>query len=145
MFNSTGHLIYDPYARISQDPWWLILKTDKGLMEYYQHWIKRHYDVTFENTVWGSHISVVRGQKPPNEKAWGKYKNEKISFTYSNRIYRAHWFYCVDVYSDRLEEIREELGLPKQPKHGFHLTIGRINKIQLEKANTERKKYLRIP
>ena len=142
MFTGEGRLIYDPYARIKSAPWWMILKTDEGIIEYYQHWLKKHYDVGFERTVWGSHISVVRGQEPPNKAAWAKYKNEKIQFTYSNRVYRAHWFFCIDAYSPRLEEIRVELGLKPQPKHGLHLTVGRMQKEYMEKANERRKKYL---
>lgn len=142
MFNGTGRLIYDPYARIKKDPWWMIVKTDEGIVQYYQNWIKQHYDVGFEKTVWGSHISAVRGQEPPNKKDWGKYKNEEIPFTYTNKIYRAHWFYCVDAYSERLEQIREELGLPKLPKFGFHLTVGRLNKQYLKEANDKRSKLM---
>lgn len=140
MFESTGTLIYDPKARIKQEPWWLILKTDKGILDYYQSQIKQHFDVGFEKTVWGSHISVVRGDNPPKKEAWGKYKNEKIKFTYTNQVYRAHWFFCIDAYSERLEEIRMELGLPKLPKFGFHLTIGRLNKQYLKEANERRNK-----
>lgn len=109
-------------------------------MEYYQHWIKKNYDVAFEKTVWGSHISVVRGDEPLKKEAWNKYKNEKVPFTYSNKIYRVHWFFCVDVYSERLEEIRTELGLSRIPKHGFHLTIGRMNKQYLKDANERRRR-----
>ena len=142
MFTASGKLIYDPKARIKPAPWWLILKTDKGLMEYYQHWIKQHYDVGFEKTVWGSHISVIRGDEPLNKEAWGKYNNEVIPFTYTNRIYRVHWFFCVDAYSPRLEEIRAELGLPKLPKYGFHITIGRLNKAYLKAADERRKQLI---
>jgi hypothetical protein len=50
-----------------------------------------------------------------------------------------HWFFCIDVVSKDLEDIREELGLPRLPKSGFHLTIGRINKqyLQRKKAHWE--------
>jgi hypothetical protein len=129
MFQGHGKLIYDPRARIRFEPWWCILKTDEELVRYYQYWIKQHYDVKFEKTVWGSHISVNRAVKPPNPAFWKKYKNEIIPFTYTNRVYRVHWFLCVDAYSTRLEDIREELGLPRLPPYGFHLTIGRLNKV----------------
>ena len=108
MFSGEGKLIYDPYARIKQDQWWAILKTDESIVDYYQHLIRQHYDVKFEKTVWGSHISVVRGQKPRDCLLWNKYKGEKIPFTYSNMVYRKHWFFCVDAQSERLEEIRRE-------------------------------------
>lgn len=139
MFESTGTLVYDPYARIKAAPWWLILKTDKGIIDYYQYQIKQLYDVQFEKTIWGSHISVVRGQCPPNIRVWNKYKNEKIPFTYTNNIYRSSWFFCVDAYSTRLEEIRAELGLSNTPKFGFHITIGRLQKAYLKEVEDKRK------
>ena len=107
----------------------MILKTGEGILQYYQHWLKKVYDMHFIRTVWGSHISVNRGVEPPNPKKWGKYEGEWINFTYTNRIYRAtDIFLCVDAYSPRLEEIRVELGLQPQPNYGFHLTIGRLDK-----------------
>lgn len=132
MFNGQGKLIYDPYARIKFEPWWLILKTDEELIRYYQSYIKKIYDVKFEKTTWGSHISVNRGVEPPNKKDWNKYKGEIIPFTYSHKVERVHWFFYVDAYSKRLEDIRKELGLSKLPPCGFHITIGRVNKIYNE-------------
>lgn len=141
MLESTGKLIYDPRARIKNAPWWCILKTDEEIVRYYKEWLKKFYDVEFEKTVWGSHVSVVRGTEPSNKSVWKKYQGYKINFTYTNNIYRAHWFYCVDVQSAELEAIRQELGLTPVPKHGFHLTIGRINKLQLQRAAEARKVY----
>jgi len=138
MFEATGKLIYDPHARIKQDPWWLILKADEGIIDYYKHWINKEIaldfgginrvPIRFEKTVWGSHISVNRGTKPPKKNLWRKHQGENIKFTYSNRIYRVHWFFCVDAYSKRLEDIREEMGLSRIPPYGYHITIGRISK-----------------
>ena len=139
MFESTGKLIYDPHARIKQAPNWLILRTDEEILRYYQHWIKkelaldlggiRRAPIKFETTVWGSHISVHRGTTIPNQHLWKKHQGENIKFTYSNRVYHINnWFFCVDAYSERLEEIRTELGLSKTPPYGFHVTIGRVNK-----------------
>ena len=128
-----GKLIYDPHKTgiriIKPAAWWMILKTDEGIVEYYKHWIKKYHNVKFEQTIWGSHISVNRGFPPPNKALWGKYAGEEIEYTYSNRIYLANEiFFCVDAYSTRLEEIREELGLTRLPNYGFHITIGRLNK-----------------
>lgn len=137
MFCSSGKLIYDPHARIKQAPYWLILKTDEEIIRYYKAMLKQLYDLSFEKTVWGSHISVIRGTPPINKKQWRKYQNEVISFEYTNKVYRAHSFFCVDAYSARLEEIRTELGLAPTPKAGFHITIGRIN-LQYFKTKQEK-------
>ncbi|WP_394999921.1 hypothetical protein [Acinetobacter sp.] len=132
MFTSVGKLIYDPHKTgiriIKSADWWMILKTDEGIVEYYKYWIRKYHNVKFEQTIWGSHISVNRGFPPPNKTLWGKHTGEEIEFTYSNRIYLANdIFFCVDAYSARLEEIREELGLTRLPNYGFHVTIGRLD------------------
>jgi len=142
MFKSTGRLAYDPAARIKSEPWWLILRTDPEIVNYYQHWLKQNYDLQFEKTVWGSHISVNRGVAPKYKDLWKKYQGEKIEFTYSNSIYRKHWFFCVDAQSERLMEIREELGLSKLPPAGFHITIGRINKPYLQRKKEQWEHFL---
>lgn len=143
MFESVGTLDYDPYARIKPAPWWCILRCDPGIINYYQYWIKKQYDVKFEKTVWSSHISVNRGTVPPNKQHWKKYNGLVVPFTYTNRIYRVNnWFFCVDAYSTKLEEIREELGLSRLPPFGFHITIARINKIYAE-ASVDRFKTLK--
>ena len=134
--------MYDPHKSgrriIKSSDWWIILRTDEGLIEYYKYLIGRKWDVKFEQTIWGSHISVNRGVAPPNKELWGKYKGEKVEFQYTNNIYRANdLFFCIDAYSKRLEEIRVELGLTPQPKYGFHLTIGRINKLYAEERQQD--------
>jgi len=135
MFTSVGQLWYDPHKNVKRvvksAKWWMILKTDEDIVEYYKYWLKKLCShMRFESTIWGSHISVNRGFTPPNKEAWGKYEGEQIEFSYTNRIYRANEiFFCVDAYSTRLEEIRSELGMSSQPNYGFHLTIGRINKL----------------
>lgn len=138
MFKSTGRLIYDPYARIKQEKWWAILKTDEEIIRYYQKQLKELFDLRFEKTVWGSHISVIRGEEPKNKDKWAKHTKSQIPFNYSNRIYRKHYFFCVDVTSVELEDIRVELGLPKLPKTGFHLTIGRIDKKYMQEVDNYR-------
>lgn len=137
MFSAKGTLVYDPESRIVFEPWWLLLKTDKSILDYYQHWIKSIYDVDFiRQTVWGPHVSVNRGDIPPDIMKWRKYDGEVVDYKYSNRIYRKHWFFCVEVYSTRLEDIREEMGLSRLPPKGFHMTIGRIDKTYLERKRT---------
>ena len=74
MFESSGILEYDPWTRLKFEPYWCILRTDPGIIEYYQHMIKQRYDVEFERTIWGSHISVTRGTKPPKVENWKKRK-----------------------------------------------------------------------
>lgn len=128
MFKSTGRLIYDPYSKLKAVDNWLIVKTNYEISRYYQYWLKKNYDLSFDKTEWNTHISVVRGTPPFNRAAWRKYQNQRVGFSYSHEVYRHDWFFCLEVKSPDLEEIRAELGLPRTPYAGFHLTVGRISK-----------------
>jgi len=143
MFQSTGRLIYDPYARIKFEPYWLILKTSSELNAYYQSMILQKYDVRFKQTVWGSHISVVRGTVPPKLDLWNRYQGKVIKFSYSNDIrYSAGGFFHIPVESKELEEIRISLGLTPRPSPNFHLTIGRVNKVTLARKKELWERYV---
>jgi len=134
MFKGTGILQYDPKARIRFDPWWLILKTDEQIVKYYQYWILKYYAAKFEKTVWGSHVSVIRGSEPKHKNLWKKYQGKKIEFSYDNNIYQANpKFLCINAYSEELQHIREELGLSPIPPYGFHITIGRLHPTTINK------------
>lgn len=73
-----------------------------------------------------SHITVAKNIDG------SKFQDEKIEFTYSHLIRisgdttkdRKENFYFLDVWCDRLKEIRKELNLPCWYK--FHITIGKI-------------------
>ncbi len=135
MFKSSGRLIYDPHKNtkgrvLKPANYWVILKTDEEIIRYYQHWLQLKSNVKFEKTLWGSHISVNRGVVPINSKLWNKHKNKVFTFLYSNVVKPVNnLFYYVDVISPDLEDIRDELGLPRLPNNGFHLTIGRVSPI----------------
>lgn len=165
MFQSFGYLKYDPKnIETRYKDWWLILKCDDGLTAYYRYWIEKEYPyqvpsyrwldkAEIENdlkiswmitqhgvrtirSAWGSHVSVIRGEKPENPDFWQKYENRKIKFEFNPEYISTngkHWW--VKVFSPELESIRMELGLTPQPMffhrqskeqrvNPFHLTLG---------------------
>lgn len=126
MYNGTGTVIYDPPMRIKHEDWWCIVKTDLELVRYYQSQLLKLFDLQFEKTVWGSHISVVRGTKPPKLRPWMKYNRQKFTFTYDGQIYRVRDFFVIDVECEAIENLRVELGLPAKLRKPFHITIGRL-------------------
>ncbi len=77
------------------------------------------------------HITVVRGEKPKTE-AWGKYQGTMVEFSYETFLHHNDVYWWFNCYSDRLTEIRLELGLPPsyrltRPPDGadcFHSTVG---------------------
>jgi len=131
-FESTGTLIYDPHGRnVStankvSDPWWLLLMCDNEIIRYADWWLKKQWVYTYGYSLYGSHISVVKGEKPVNKAAWKKYHGKKIKFQYSNAINDngKHWWHFVKC--DELGKIRTELGLPEKPPFfRYHITVGR--------------------
>lgn len=110
-------------------PWWMILQCDPGIMEYYRWWIHNH-----QRDVWGrqvyktcpplarSHISIVRGEAPKDQKVWNELIGRRFEFKYNNKLETngKHWWVYVD--APELLEVRRNLGL-RPPKYQFHLTV----------------------
>jgi hypothetical protein len=129
---SKGTLIYDPHGRNAKtrskvsDPWWLLLMCDNEIIRYANWWLKKRGVYIYGTSLYGSHISVIKGEKPPNKEAWKKYHGKKITFQYSNAINDngKHWWYFVKC--PELTSIRTELGLPAKPPYfRYHLTVGK--------------------
>ena len=166
-FKSFGYLKYDPNnLKTRFKPWWALLKCDEGLTAYYRGWIGKEfgYNLRSDNwmgkaglnispnklwpvtqhgvqttrSAWGSHISIIRGERPADKSLWKKYENKKIWFEYNPEYLNhngKHWW--IKAISPQLEEIRIELGLTPQPTYRcrnsgkmkvnpFHLTIGHM-------------------
>lgn len=126
MHKSVGSLVY------SENPYKLIVSVDDEIARYYRSFIPKYYKV--QKPLYPAHISTVRNEQPLNLSVWGKYHNQPIEFDYENYIYNGEVYYWLNVYSDGLEEIRIELGLPntsqytRSPdnRHRFHCTIGNV-------------------
>lgn len=126
-FRSVGTLHYE---HIPGYGYRLVLNIDRGITLFYKSLIPKWFQVNGQR--YEPHISVVRNEVPTKLEAWGKYEGEKVEFLYSNYIHQGQDYWWLDCFSKRLEEIREELGLPNeapfhQPIEGyqkvFHTTI----------------------
>ena len=127
MFSTTGTLHYDPQAGKTFDLWWALLQCDEQLAEYYAWLLKRRGVEVHSNAkgLWGTHVSVLKGDPPPNPEAWGKYEGFEVEFHYNHLIrYDNGKHAWTDVYSEQLSEIRMELGFTAKP--WYHLTVGRL-------------------
>lgn len=163
---SYGYLKYDPrHKNTRNDSWWLILEVGHGLVKmnkwllekegtkvvssddafghtYTRTWPVVKRGVKVSESAWKPHVSVVRGERPRNKRDWKKYNGKKVWFKYSPLIIRGGPYYWLEVYSNELEFIRKELGLPRlssgfdfeyYEKNGvlikrkpmLHLTIGK--------------------
>lgn len=125
-YEGKGRLIYGPSAKGVCDPTWVILECDREIVEYYT-WFLRKKGVKLEFPMWGSHVSVIRGEIKNLEdyEQWGEQAEEVISFQYGDLVTNGtHWW--LEAQSKELEHIRLNLQLPSRPSSGFHLTIGKI-------------------
>ena len=124
---SIGTVVFDPGKGTGDfDPWWVILRCDTSIVDYYARMSLGYGRPVTRNKLWGSHISVIKGEVPTKLEAWGKDYG-------AVKFYYAHYVRCdnnchawVDVWCDKLHELRSDLGLPPKTKMSFHLTIGRL-------------------
>ena len=111
----------------------LIVEVDQGISDFYRALIPKW--IRTNKQLYPAHISVVRKEIPPNMKVWGKYEGNEIPFSYSNVIHNGEIYFWLNAWSNQLEQIRLELGLPvdslyTRPPDGlnktFHITIGNL-------------------
>lgn len=111
----------------------LNVMVDPGIVEYYRALVPKY--VGLNGTRYPAHISVVRRETPKNPEFWGKYEGEEVKFAYSNAVHNGKIYFWLNAFSERLEEIRLELGLPvsteyTRPPDGytkcFHITLGNL-------------------
>ena len=148
MEKSFGKIVYNPSTGKTRiDPWWMIVSCGVGIVKYYQNliinsqtiedsskrvfsakedWVvKRKFKMT--ESAWGAHISSIRGEEPLNKQFWNKYNNKTIEFFYNPEQLQSNGYnWCIPVESEKLQEIRVELGLMNFPTIPFHLTIGAV-------------------
>lgn len=128
MFTSTGILQYDPGKGEKHfDPHWALVLCDDEISRYYAWHLKRWGQEVYPNNkgLWRTHVSALKGDAPPNPSVWSKYDGFEIEYHYNHIIrYDNGKHAWVDVYSEDLSKIREELGLG--PKYWYHLTVGRL-------------------
>jgi hypothetical protein len=109
----------------------LVLDVDQDIVDYYRWLLPR--SIWLQTQMYPAHISVIRNETVPRMDLWGKYENEEIAFSYSNVIRNGTLYYWLDCFSNRLEEIRAEIGLindslyiqtPLGYAKTFHITLG---------------------
>jgi len=109
-----------------QDKGWAILNVSKSTILPYLKSI-RNTGVRINTSVWGPHISVIRGELSHWEASQmhmldGMKFEVEIGDTIRKNRSGYHW---LTVKSRRLENLRSELDLPPRPSPPFHLTIGK--------------------
>lgn len=127
MFSSSGIIKYDPVSKAGRlQPWWMIVNCDKEFKDYYGWFIRKERFEKVATSVWGVHITVIRGEKPINQELWGKHEGMQIPFQYWGELNTngCHWW--MEIHSPELSHIREDLGLNREPPAPLHMTFGRV-------------------
>lgn len=125
--SSTGKLVFDHLKGHRKfEPWWALVIVDQGIIDYYS-WMFLKWGIPLQKgSLWGPHISVIKGQEPINKELWGVDNNKIVDFHYSNVIrYDNDQHAWLDVYSEEIDALRVKLGY--QSKMTFHLTLGRLD------------------
>lgn len=124
---SIGKLVYSPRTHLASSDKWLVLMCDDEISKYYRCLFNREYPWKGKLTrpVWGTHVSVIRGEFIPNFKLWGLDANKIVEFEYDGGVIDNGEYYWLKAYCPYLSEVRLKYGLSKEPRFGFHLTIGR--------------------
>lgn len=127
---SSGYLKYDPYVeRGSFKPNWVILQCDREIVRYYQHVFYTLYFKKLQTALWSSHISLVRGEKLIKPENWKQFNGRVIDFEYQYPgFFQSNGkHFWLKVHSEQFGDVRESLGLTREPKISFHLSIGSLN------------------
>jgi hypothetical protein len=131
-FTARGILTYNT---VSYDGWPIlgiakaVIRVDQGISDYYRSLIPAYFYA--QPQLYPAHITVVRTRiEDPDFNYWRKYQGETITFEYNGVVQYGQKYFYLDVFSDRIGDIREELGLPRfrftelgAERGCYHLTI----------------------
>lgn len=105
---------------------WLHAMIDDEICRYYAAMVEKRFGIKLHwKSMWGGHVSVVRGEEILiNQDKWGHDKEREIVINYSHDIYTNGHHWWLNVESEEISAIRKFYGLPGEERH-LHLTIGR--------------------
>lgn len=130
---SIGKLVYSPRTHLASSERWLVLMCDDEISRYYRHlytmeyppYLNGGYSLKLTRPVWGTHISIIRGEKIPHMNLWGLDANKIVEFEYDAGVIDNGEYYWLKARCPALSQLRIKYGLNPEPRFGFHLTIGR--------------------
>ncbi len=125
----SGVLHYSPKLlgdRVSEK-WWLTIKCDTGLADYYRHLyhLSTYRCEKIQAPSWREHVTLIRNEEPPIEKQcyWEKHEGKVVEFSVIPEIQTNGEYYWFPAEFGLGHKIREELGLG-EPFYPFHFSIG---------------------
>lgn len=106
--------------------WWLILDIDPELGRYLraEYARFRYRTVEARAPLWGTHVSVIRGEEPADKSAWKRHDGKRVEVRYSWDVTAMNDYLWLPVWCPAANAVRVELGLPANPTPPLHLTFG---------------------
>jgi hypothetical protein len=108
--------------------WWLIIECDPELGRYlrYLFTLATYRTTRIQAPLWGTHVSVIRGEEPVIKSGWERFNGEPVEFDYLPEVHETDGYLWAPVQCEVALRHREELGLPREPAPPLHLTIGNV-------------------
>src|SRR5262245_2828208 len=108
--------------------WWLIIDCDPDLGRYLRHQFTAATYRTrqVQAQLWGTHVSVIRGEEPPLKQGWERLNGAEVEFEYELPLRETEGYLWVPVLCEVALRHREELGLARDPYPPLHMTIGNL-------------------
>jgi hypothetical protein len=145
LFKSKGILDFTPVdvtrKHKSQSSWkcTAIIKTECDIAAYYAWFLKTRFNLVLNKPLRGTHVTFISDKMDKFLFMQGSevFNGKEITFYYENlpRSNGRHWW--LRVWSNEAEDIREALGLEREPFFSFHLTLGHANE-----KNAEHSEYI---
>ncbi len=145
LFKVKGILDFTPEdvtkKHINQSTWkcTAMIKTNCDISAYYRWFLKTRFDLILNKPLRGTHVTFIndRMDRYLFMEASNIFNGKEITFYYQNmaRSNGQHWW--LRVWSPEAENIREAIGLSKEPYFGLHLTLGTANE-----RNINHSKYI---
>lgn len=99
---------------------------EQSIADYYFSLIPKYYNV--QKQAWPPHITVVRRaiETPKNQQFWKKHDGQEVEFQYTSEVHTCGLYFWLNVISEDISLIREELGLSRYRElfSSYHLTLG---------------------
>lgn len=127
VFETTGTILYDPPrdGMKRNTEWWCIIKLCPGLVDYYRSQFIKRYHIDLHRPAWGSHLSIVRGERSGLvRKHWKALHEKKVVVRYTHEVFWNEEHAWVNAHCDEFYEIRDCMELPSS--FGAHITIGKF-------------------
>ena len=85
-----------------------------------------HRVTQLKEPLWGTHVSVIRDERPPMLERWKELEGESLTIRYSNEIEIFGDYAVVAAHCKEALDYREAIGLPREPELPLHMTIGNL-------------------